>query len=216
MPSSPIMSARSAGEKLLQHRVDALGRAAAGVAQDAWLEHPDAALVEQSVEQPLARQRRVDQFVIFGRGGERLGFGPVVVFVDFVARGAGRRVAGIEIGLAAAFDRIGQELRHQAAGAPMRAGRRQAFADREAHERRDLFRALEILMRGFLQPLAVERDDALIARQARAGIDGEGEMALARAIRPSAPPRWRAPAFRRRNAPARAGSRARRNRRSAC
>ena len=127
-----------------------------------------------------------------------------------------RRVAGIEIGAAQALGRVGQELRQQAAGAPLDAARRHALADGEPNQRRNLLGAVEIIVGGVLQVLPLQRDDALVARQVAAGIDGEGEIAVAEqraGARRSRQRRQRAP---RRSAPARAGSTARRSRPAAC
>ena len=84
------------------------------------------------------------------------------------------RVAGIEVGAAALA--LGQKLDDEAACAPGASALRQGLADREAHQGRDLLRALEILMRGALEALPFERDDALIARHVAARIDGERDM----------------------------------------
>ena len=103
-------------------------------------------------------KRRVDQLVVLGRRGARLGLDPFVVLGRGVDGRPGGRVAGIEIDLAAALGRIGQELREQAARAPLRARRRHALADGEPNQRRDLLGALEIGVRGLLEALALERD----------------------------------------------------------
>src|SRR5271155_4684419 len=110
-----------------QHRLDALRRAAADVAKRALLEDLDAALMKEAIEQPLARQRRVDQFVIFDRADQRAGLRPGLILGDEIADRPFRRIAGIEVGLAATLDRFRQELRHQAAGSPVRGIRRYNF-----------------------------------------------------------------------------------------
>ena len=56
------------------------------------------------------------------------------------------------------------------------------LADRQPDERRNLLRALEIAMRGLFHAFAFERDHALIAGHLPAGIDGEGQVAMARQI----------------------------------
>ena len=80
-PSSPIISLRSCGEKLLKQLVDALVRTAAEFLKRAFGENLDAALVEKAIEQSLARKRRIDKFVVFKSGGERLAFGPMIAVV---------------------------------------------------------------------------------------------------------------------------------------
>ncbi len=95
----------------------------------------------------------------------------------------GRRVAGIEVGLARALGRVRQELQQNAAGAPVPA--RAVFAgdeflgDGEPHAGRNLLRAQKIFMRGLFEVAAFQRHEALIAAHVRALIDGHGEMAVA-------------------------------------
>ena len=116
-PSGPDHVVPLCGREAAQHGFDALARAAAGVVQGLRLEDRDAALVEQAVQQPLARQRRVDEFVVLDGLGQRLGLGPGIVLAE-LDREIGRRVAGMEVGLPAAILRLGQELHQQPAGAP--------------------------------------------------------------------------------------------------
>ena len=86
------------------------------------LEHAHAALVEEAVEQALARKLRVDQLVVLDRVDERLRLDPGVVLAGGSRRLARRMpfrdVAGRQVGLAHALGRGRQELHHQAAGAP--------------------------------------------------------------------------------------------------
>ena len=85
--------------------------------------------------------------------------------------------------MARPFRRLRQELQQQAAGPPAVAGavgaRPQLLGHRQAHAGRDLLRAQEIFMRGVLEVLAFERDDALVAGGVGPLVDGHGEMAAA-------------------------------------
>src|SRR5207302_2139416 len=117
------------------------------------------------------------------RVDERAALDPGVVLGERVRGGAGRRVAGIEIGAAHAFGRTRQELRQNAAGAPVPAQAVRPGAvflgDGEAHAGRYLLRAAEIFMRGSLEAAAVERHHALVPAHVRALVDGHGEMTAA-------------------------------------
>ena len=57
--------------------------------------------------------------------------------------------------------------------------RTQFLGHSEAHTRRDLLGAQKILVRGMLEILALERDDALVAGHVGALVDGHGEMTMA-------------------------------------
>src|SRR5580704_13382188 len=98
-------------------------------------------------------------------------------------RRARRGVARIEIGLALTLGRIGQELQHDAAGAPMPSRAMFAgaefFGDREPDPRWDLLRTQEIFMRGLFEAAAFERHKPLITAHFAALVDGHGEMAAA-------------------------------------
>ena len=110
-------------------------------------EHAHARLVKQTIDQPLARQRRVDQFDIFDGRYQRAAFDPGIVLRHGVRRGAFRRIAGIEIGDARALRRLRQKLQQDAAGAPAMLGAAFACAQflghRQPHPRRDLLGADE-------------------------------------------------------------------------
>src|SRR5262249_22494110 len=103
-------------------------------------EHAHAVFVKQIVGETLARDCRIDQLDVVDSGDKRAAFYPRFVLVDRVRLGAGRRVAGIEIGLARAVDRLGQELKQDATGAPAPPGTVLAGAellgDREPRPRR--------------------------------------------------------------------------------
>jgi hypothetical protein len=86
-------------------------------AQAELREHPHAAFVEQTIQQPLAGQIRIDQFDVFDGRDQRLAFDPGVVDLDLGLFDAFGNVAGIEV-LLRAFRRLGQELQQHAAGAP--------------------------------------------------------------------------------------------------
>ncbi len=118
----------------------------------------------------------------FRRRRAGLGLGPRVVFGDSMRRDALGRVARVEVRLEPPSAGLGQILHDKAAGAPGAAAGGDDFADREAHQRRDLFRSLEVVMRRLFQSLALERDDALVARHLAARIDGEGHMAPAEQV----------------------------------
>ena len=120
--------------------------------------------------------------MVLGGGGERLRLAPRVVLGLGLGDMAFRRIAGIEIGAPPARLALGEKLSDQAAGAPARPLRRQALADRDARQRRDLLGALEILRRRALQPAPFQRHDALVARRQAVRLYGEGEVALAEQI----------------------------------
>jgi hypothetical protein len=56
------------------------------------------------------------------------------------------------------------------------------LADRDPHLCRDLFRAQEIFMRGMLEVLAFERDQALVAARLRALVDRHRQMTIAQEL----------------------------------
>ena len=176
------------GGERAQHALDPLARTPAGIAQRLRLEDRHAALVEQPEQQPFARQGRVDEFVVLHRTGQGLALGPAVV-LGRVADEAGRRVAGIEIDLPATILGFGEELRHQPAGPPMTALAGHVLGDRQTDQGRDLFGLDEVLMGRRLQPLALERHDALVARHLGALVDRQGQMALAQQFGRAQPPR---------------------------
>ncbi len=101
--------------------------------------------------------------------------------------GAGRRVAGIEIGLAGPLDRFGQKLEQDAARAPAPSRTvltaAKFLGDRKPHARGDLFGAQKIFVRGMLEVLALERNEPLIAAHVRALIDRHGKVAVAEQLR---------------------------------
>ena len=166
MPSSPTIAARSSARKALQHRVDLLGRAAAGLDQRRRLGDAHAALVEQAEQQPFARQRRIDQLVILGRRRRAIWPRPIRR-PRATARRASRPRARRRDRRSTWRRRSGESGRNCASRPPARHSRafgRHALPDREPHQRRDLLGALEIGVRGLLEPLALERDHALIAR----------------------------------------------------
>ena len=115
LPSGPDHVVALGRREAPQHGFDPLARAAAGVAQVLRLEDVDAALVEKAIQQPLARQGRVDKLVILDRAGERLGLGPgVVVFDRRRSRHPPAAVAGVEVRPAPALLGLRQELQHAA------------------------------------------------------------------------------------------------------
>ena len=171
-PSSPTMSRRSSAEKrrIMPSTRSREQRQSSCTALR--LEDAHAALVEQPVEQALARQRRVDQFVILDRLDQRPGLDPGIVLAG---RHRGRRELMALRHVARVRGRPArrrsgecrQELDHQAAG-PLGAGRLlELLRHREAHPRRDLLGLAEILVRRLLEALALERDDALVAAALR-------------------------------------------------
>ena len=163
-----------------QHRLDAVARARALRHDRHAVEHAHAALVEQPIDQPLARHRRIEQFEVLDGLDQRAALDPGVVLLDGVRDRALRRVARREIGDARPLRRLRQELQQHAAGAPAVAGAgRHLLADREPHPGGDLLGAPEVFVRGILQAAAVERDQPLVAARVGALIDGHGEVALA-------------------------------------
>ena len=138
--------------------------------------------MEQPVSQPLARQIRIEQFEIVDGVDQRAAFDPGLVLRQHVRRGAGRRVAGMQIGLPRALGRSRQELQQDAAGAPMPAravlAGAKLFGDGKPHARRNLLRAGKIFMRGLFEVAAFERHEPLVAAHLRALVDGHGEMAV--------------------------------------
>ena len=150
-------------------------------AQRQRVKHADAALVEQPVQQPLARKIGVDQFDILDGRDQRLAFDPGVVFRHRVGDAALRRIAWMQIGLSRPLRRLGEKLQQHSAGAPavLRAFAAAPFlADRKPHSGRNLFRAQKIFMRGVLESAAFERHQPLIAAHVRPLVDGHGEMAF--------------------------------------
>jgi hypothetical protein len=83
-------------------------------------EYAHARLIEQPIEQPLARQRRIEQLVILDGRDQRLRLDPGIVLGHRVAPRARGRVARIEIGARRARGLARQELHQQAAGPPFR------------------------------------------------------------------------------------------------
>ncbi len=63
------------------------------------LEYAHPALVEEPPQQPLARERGVEQLVILDGLDQRLRLDPGIVLFHFVLRRAFRRVARIDIAL---------------------------------------------------------------------------------------------------------------------
>ena len=215
MPSSPIMcltllrrEARSiASMPSAEQRQTARKRRRLGDAH--------AALVEQAEQQALARQRGIDQFMGLGRRRARLGFGPGVVL--------GRPACGATPSGASpdgsrrdgAAPASPGELGEQAAGAPGAAVAASTLSPTASRTSVGICsERSKYAWAACFQPLALERDDALIAGHVAAGIDGEGEVAVGRADRPRRPRRAATPFGR--SAPARANSTARRSRRAAC
>src|SRR5271169_498617 len=130
--------------KAVQHVFDAVARARALRADRRCTEDAHAAFVEQPVSQPLARQIRIEQLDVVHGLDQGTSFDPGVVLGNHMRRGAGRRIAWIEIGLARALGRIGQKLQHDAAGTPEPAraicAGAKFLSDGEPHPRRDLLR----------------------------------------------------------------------------
>ena len=143
-------------------------------------EDAHAALVEQAIEQALAGDGGIDQLVILDGLDQRLGLDPGIVLgrrCEIVRGWPSGMSPGCEIGLPQALRRERQELDHQAAGAIGVAAVLELLGHGEAHLRRDLLGLAEILMRRFLEALAFQRDDALIAAAVGALVDGHGEIA---------------------------------------
>src|SRR5580704_9156743 len=115
------MSSRSLGEKLRSMFSTLLRRRGA--------EDAHAAFVKQPIGQPLARERRIDQLDVVDGGDQGTAFDPGIVLGQNVRLCAGRRVAGIEIGLARSFGRFRQELCQNSAGAPVPARAARASAE---------------------------------------------------------------------------------------
>ena len=116
-------------------------------------EHAHAALVEQPIEQPLARQRRIDQFDVLDRLDQGAAFDPGIVFGD--------RCGAVPSG-ASPGSRSATRARSGACGRncsrmpPARqraraAGAGELLGDREPHPGRDLLGAQEILVRGIFE-----------------------------------------------------------------
>ena len=110
-------------------------------------------------------------------------FDPGIILDRLGNERARRSIARRQVRHAPALRRRGQKLRHEPAGPPGDARAGHALGDGEADIGGDLFRLAEILVGGRLKPLAVERHDALVARQVIALLDGEGEMAAAEQFR---------------------------------
>ena len=66
--------------KALQHRENALARAAAFCQHRLGLKNTHAIFVKEAVEKPFAGKRRVNQFVIFNRVDQHARFNPRIVF----------------------------------------------------------------------------------------------------------------------------------------
>src|SRR5216684_3850917 len=169
--------------KAAQHPFDPRPRARALRVQVPAAEHPYPALVEQPVEQLLGRDLRIEQLDVLDGGDERAPLDPGIVLRRHLDLDPLRHVAGIEVGLARPLRRPRQELQQEPAGAPPMPGavrpRPHFLGHGEAHAGRDLLGAEKILVRGMLEILALERDDALVAGGVRALVDGHGQMAMA-------------------------------------
>ena len=105
-----------------EHVLDVVARARAlridrGVAEDAH-----AAFVKQPVSQPLARKIGIEQFEIVDGVDQRAALDPGFILRQRMQRGAGRRIAGMQVSLPGALGRSRQELQQDAAGAPMPVG----------------------------------------------------------------------------------------------
>src|SRR6185369_7182306 len=93
-----------------QHGLDAVARARALRHDRHALKHAYAALVKQAINQPLARQRRIEQLQVFDGLDSRTAPQPSLVPPGLMRGRAFRRVAGRQIGHARALRRLGQEL----------------------------------------------------------------------------------------------------------
>ena len=71
--------------------------------------HPHAALVEEAVDQLLGRDRGIDQLDILDSLEQGTTLDPCIIFGHLMGWRAGGRIARVEIGLARAFGRTGQE-----------------------------------------------------------------------------------------------------------
>src|SRR5215475_9806592 len=67
------------GRETLQHAADVVARARTFGVDQRVAEHAHAALVEQPIEQTLARQRRIDQLDVVDGGDQRSAFDPSFV-----------------------------------------------------------------------------------------------------------------------------------------
>src|SRR5262249_2243208 len=125
------------GGEALEHVFDVLPGARALRLYGRGAEHAHAVLVEQIVGEAFTRDGRIDEFDVVHRGDKRAALHPGFVLGDRVRLRAGRRIAGIKVGLARAVDRLGQELKQDAAGAPSPPGAVLASAellgDRQPH-----------------------------------------------------------------------------------
>src|SRR5260370_40709829 len=100
-----------------------------------------------------------------------------------MGRGTLRRVSGVEIRPAPAFNLLGTELQQHAAGAPAvmcaAATTPQLFGHGKSHLGGDLFGAQEVFMCGLFETAARKRDETLVAAHVRPLIDRHGKMAAA-------------------------------------
>ena len=165
-PSSPTMSRRSSAEKLRIMRHDALARAAAGLAHRLRPRRP-ARRARGTGGRAAARSRPRDRPA---RGPRPCRRAPCASTQASSSRGlaAARAPSGASPGGRSALARALGRGRAGTAPAGRRPARRggpraNALGHREAHPRRDLLRLAEILVRGLLEPLALQRDDALVA-----------------------------------------------------
>src|SRR5258706_1452394 len=97
-----------------------------------------------------------------------------------------RRVSGVEIRPAHAFNLLGQELQQHAAGAPavmwaVAAGPH-LFGHGKSHLGGDLFGAQEVFMCGLFEAAARKGDETLVAVHVRPLINRHGKMAAAQKI----------------------------------
>ena len=156
------------GREAREHLGDPLARAGAVVADRDRREDAHAALVEQAVEQPLDRNRRVDQFVS--------SIVPTSACASTQASSSSnarhpRSPSGASPpGRSAWRMRSGASGRNCTTRPPARQRWRSAAAlahmhlgDGEADAGRDLLRLAEIGVRDLLEAVAFERDDALVA-----------------------------------------------------
>ena len=140
--------------------------------------------MEQPIEQPLGRQRRIDQFDVLDRLDQRAAFDPGVVLRDRVRRRTlpahrpdrDRRTRARSGACGRNCSRMPPARQRWLA--PPLAGA-ELLGDREPHARRDLLGAQEIFVRGILERAALERDQPLVAAHVGALVDGHREMAAA-------------------------------------
>ena len=170
--------------KAAQHAPTPRARARALRAQRRGAEHAHAALVEQPVEQPLARQRRDRSVRRPRRCDQRAAFDPGVVLGDRVRprcpparrrdRGRAARARSGDLGRNCSSMPPARQ-RWPAPPSPPRNSSPTASRTRVGicSERRKYSCAASS------RPAAVERHQALVAAHVRALVDGHGEMAVA-------------------------------------